>query len=141
MSARKRNPVTENVPLHAKRARRLVVNDLAMRVKAAQASKPNSSGAEGIIENNKLIYPWITRDMVYGCLRRLKNKEKSDIETAIVSVTVEDESNATNSNGGRPIGSTNKNIQLSLYLKDRAKDEMAILYDKQKKQKSLYQTM
>ena len=45
---------------------------------------------------------------------------------------MEDESNTTNSNGGRPIGSTNKNIQLSLDLKDRAKDEMAILYDKQK---------
>ena len=76
MSARKRNLVTENVPLHAKRARRLVVNDLVMRVKAAQASKPNSSGAERIIENNKLIYPWLTRDMVYGCLRRLKVKKK-----------------------------------------------------------------
>ena len=133
MRARKRNLVTENVPLHAKRARRLVVNDLVMRVKAAQASKPNSSGAERIIETNKLIYPWLTRDMVYGCLRRLKSKEKRDIETAIVSVTVEDESNATNSSGGRPIGSTNKNIQLSLDLKDRAKDEMAILYDAKKK--------
>ena len=110
MRAQKRNLVTTNMPLHAKRARRLVVNDLVMRVKAAQASKPNSSGAERIIEDNKLIYPWLTRDMVYGCLRIFKSKEQSDIQTAVVSVVVENESNASNINGGRPTGSTNKNI-------------------------------
>ena len=110
MRARKRNLVTEIVPLHAKRARRLVVHDLVVEVKAAQASKPNSSGAERIIEDNKLIYPWLTRDMVYGCLRRLKSKEQSDIQTTIVSIAVDNESNASNINGERPTGSTNKNI-------------------------------
>ena len=39
MIARKRNAVTEIVPLNAKRARRLIVRDLAVRVKAAQAAK------------------------------------------------------------------------------------------------------
>ena len=46
---------------------------------------------------------------------------------------MEDESNTSNVNCGRPTGSTNKNTQLSLDLKDGAEDEMAILYDAQKK--------
>ena len=49
MIALKRNAVTEIVPLNAKRARRLIVCDLAVRVKAAQYAKPNSSGSVRII--------------------------------------------------------------------------------------------
>ena len=132
MIVRKRNPVTDIVPLHAKRARRLVVRDLVIKVKAAQAVKPNSSGAERIIDENKLVYPWLTRNMVYGSLRRLKSNEQSDVQTAIVSVAVNNQINVSNINDGRPTGSNNTHIQLSLDLKDRAKDEMAILYDAEK---------
>ena len=90
-----------------------------------------------IIDEEKLIYPWLTQNMVYGSLRRLKSNEKRDVETDIVRhndtlFVVNDQINATNSNGGRPTGSTNKQIQLVADLKDRAKDEMAILYDAKK---------
>ena len=43
MIAQKRDPVTEIVPLNVKRARQLMVRDLVVRVKAAQAAKPNKS--------------------------------------------------------------------------------------------------
>ena len=40
----------------------------------------------------------------------------------------------SNLNGGRPAGSTNKHIQVSSDLKVRAKDEMAILYDAERRE-------
>ena len=128
MIARKRNPVTEIVPLNAKRAWRLIVRDLVIRVKAAQAAKPKSSGSVRILDKDTLIYPWLTHDMVYSSLQRLKSNEHTDAQTAIVSVAVNNQISGSNINGGRPAGSTNKHIQLSSDLKSRAKDEMAILY-------------
>jgi LEA14-like dessication related protein len=129
----KRNPVTEIVPLNAKRARRPVVRAIAAKIKAAQAAKPNSSGSVRIIDEEKLIYPWLTHDMVYSSLRRLKSKEQSDVQAAIACAAVDNQINVMNINGGRPVGSTNEHIQTSLDLKMRAKDEMAILYDAEKK--------
>ena len=81
--------------------------------------------------------------MVYGSLQRLKRNEQSDVQTTIVNVAVNNQiivsninggcqSIVSNINGGRPTGSTNKHIQLSLDFKDRATDEMAILYDAEK---------
>jgi len=131
----KRNPVTEIVPLNAKRARRPVVRAIAAKIKAAQAAKPNSSGSVRIIDEEKLIYPWLTHDMVYSSLRRLKSKEQSDVQAAIACAAVDNQINVMNINGGRPVGSTNEHIQTSLDLKMRAKDEMAILYDAEKKTK------
>ena len=133
MIARKRNAVTEIVPLNAKRARRLIVCDLAVRVKAAQYAKPNSSGSVRIIDEDTLIYPWLTHDMVYSSLRRLKSNEQRDIQTAIVSVAVNNQISGSNINGGRPAGSTNKHIQVSPDLKVRAKYEMDILYDAERR--------
>ena len=133
MIARKRNAVTENVPLNAKRARRLIVRDLAVRVKAAHAAKPNSSGSVRIIDKDTPIYPWLTHDMVYSSLRQLKSNEQRDIQTAIVSVAVNNQISGSNINGGRPAGYTNKHIQLSSDLKVKAKYEMAILYDAERR--------
>lgn len=128
MTVQKRNSVTRVVPLCAKRARWVAVRDLAVKVKTTQGAKPNSSGAERIIDEEKLIYLWLKQNMVYGYLMRLKSNEQSDIETAIVCVAVNNQINVTDINDGCPTGSTNKHIQLSFDLKDKSEDEMAILY-------------
>ena len=111
MIAQKRNPVIEIVPLNAKRARRLIVRDLLVRVKAAKAAKPNSSGSVRIIDKDTLIYPWLTHDIVYSSHRRLKSNDQRDIQTAIFSVAVNNQISGSNINGGRPEGSNNKYIQ------------------------------
>ena len=42
MTVRRRNSVTKVVSLNTKRARQVVVHDVAAKVKAVQAAKPNS---------------------------------------------------------------------------------------------------
>ena len=121
------------MPLNAKRARRLIGRDLAVRVKAAQAAKPNSSGSVRIIDEDKLIYPWLTHDMVYSSLPRLKRKEQRDVQTTIVNVAANNQMSGSNINNGCPAESTKKHIQLSSDLKVGAKDEMAILYDAERR--------
>ena len=93
--------------------------------------------AQRIIDESALRYQWPAQNMIYRSLRRLKSKEKSEVEAAIVSnnttsIFTNDE-NTININGGCPQGSTNKKIQLSIDMKDKAKDKIAILYAKERK--------
>ena len=55
----KRN--ANEVSLDSKRARKKVIHELADKV---------MNGDKNIIKNAYLIYPWLTRDMVNGCIRR-----------------------------------------------------------------------
>ena len=110
---------TNELALPMKRARMEVVHDLANKV---------MNGNKAIVNSSYLVYPWLTRHMVNGCIRRIKKRE----ETSVVMVP-SSSNNAivvyTNKKSGRPKGSTEvsklsleNNIQL-------AKDRMVILYE------------
>ena len=64
----------DSICISAKTARREVISDLAKKVKLSQEKNPGKTGGEGIIKEASLLYPWITRNMVYGSIRRLKFK-------------------------------------------------------------------
>ena len=66
---------TDDAHISAKRARRPIIHDLAHQIKSAQKTNAFFNGAETIIIKATLVYPWLTRDMVYGYLRRMKAKE------------------------------------------------------------------
>ena len=135
-----------------KKARSPVILSLCNKIKLAQQQDKFFNGAETIISKEIELYPWLTRNMVYGRVIRRKLKEKKELEgliketTSIISNTLtmynsndsggrpEGSSNkmiqSTNNfiSGGRPEGSTNKMIQSTINLKEMAKDEIAILY-------------
>ena len=105
-------PSAPSVPIEAKRARRKIIHDISMKIKSSQDLNGINSGAEGIINEHMLIYPWLTRNMVFSYLGRLKKKEKKNLEKLI-----ENNSNKENTNNstttksiGRPNGSTIKSI-------------------------------
>ena len=76
-SLQTRKPKPNAVPIETKRARRKIVLDLCEKVKSAREKNPVQSGSENIIAKNMLIFPWLTRDMVHGALRRKKYKDKN----------------------------------------------------------------
>ena len=67
MSNKSKRKGNEVVYLALKRARRNVVNDLASKI---------INGDKNAMTNNYHIYPWLTRDMVNGCVRRLKKHDR-----------------------------------------------------------------
>ena len=86
------------------------------------------------ITDSYLIYPWLTRHMVNGCIRRMKSKspKSTDIvalntnDVAISNVTILVDSSIKK--GGRPKGSTaasKVDIQNKIEL---AKDRISIIY-------------
>ena len=105
----------------AKKARKLVVGEISNNVMKAQDKNPNSSGSFKIINDAILVYPWLTKDIVYGHIRRIKanvDTQKSRIVT--VNANTSDIVSATNVNGGRPKGATVKSK-----LDVEAKEELA----------------
>ena len=60
----------QSIPLSIanKKARKDIVINICNDVQIAQEKNPNNSGAPAIIENAKILYPWITRDIIYGHL-------------------------------------------------------------------------
>ena len=57
-----------------KKARKDIVINICNDVQIAQGKHPNNSGALAILENAKIVYPWITKDIIYGHLQRGKVK-------------------------------------------------------------------
>ena len=120
-SLKRKGPNTDDVHISAKRARRPIIHDLANQIKSAQKKKAVFNGAEAIIIKAKLVNPLSTRDMFYGYFRRMKAKVARDIKTAI------EKNSNTNSNslaiynktGGRPEGSTTKEIENTKTQKDK----------------------
>jgi len=99
----------------ARRARKDIVIEVANTVKIAQDANPSSSGAMNIIYNKIKIYSWLTKDMVYGTLRRIKAAEKQTVHTSMPTtgrIDLFDPSYniITATKGGRPKGSIGKSI-------------------------------
>ena len=106
-----------------KRARRKVIHDLSLKL---------IRGQNDIVSESLLIYPWLTRHMVNGHVRRLKLKGQSSIATVSVTSNLDILATAAVNSGGRPRGCTaisiidrNKKIEI-------AKDRIAILCSAEK---------
>ena len=65
-----------SISIEAKRARRVIVHDLAMKIKSLQELNPVKSGANAEIAASALVHPWMTRDMFFSYLKRYKKKKK-----------------------------------------------------------------
>ena len=119
-----------------KKARSPIILSLCNKIKLAQQRDKFFNGAETIISKEVLLNPWLTRNMVYGRIRRMKLKEKKELEglikqnTSTISNTISNTLTIYNSNnsGGRPEGSTIKMIETTNNLKEKATDEIVILY-------------
>ena len=77
----------------AKRARKEVLSEVCLLVQKAQESDINNSGAWIIIDNKMLIYPWLTKNMVYSRIIQSKVKTKAyilDVLTSPVTTTTTD---------------------------------------------------
>ena len=88
----------------AKKARKLVFGEISNNVMKAQDKNPNSSGSFKIINDAILVYPWLTKDIVYGHIRRIKanvDTQKSRIVT--VNANTSDIVSATNINLSRTL--------------------------------------
>ena len=98
LSAKRKAPT---LTLECKRARSKVVNDLAIII---------VSGKKKSLKESTLVYPWLTRHMLNGCVRRLKAKEgetiaplpSSDIANTCTTIVLNDDVQK----GGRPKGTT-----------------------------------
>ena len=65
-------PNETNLSLDAKRARRKVIHDICIKVHC---------GEKDVFSQSLLIYPWLTRHMVNGSMRRMKLKRDKEITT------------------------------------------------------------
>ena len=97
--------------VNAKRARKTVVNEIALLVESAQDKNKSSSGDMDIINKNIDIYPWLTKSSVYGCLRRIKMPIPQKISSQNIVVDsstsiVPFDPFPPNELSGRPKGST-----------------------------------
>ena len=133
-SLKRKGNNTDDVHVSAKRARRPIIHDLAHQIKSAQKKTAVFNGAETIIIKATLVYPWLTRDMVYGYLRRMKAKEAKYIKMAIEKNTNTNSNSLAicNKHGGRLEGSSTKQIENTKTQKDKAIDDISI-YMLQKK--------
>ena len=61
---------TNELALPMKRARMEVVHDLANKV---------MNGNKAIVNSSYLVYLWLTRHMVNGCIRRIKKREETSV--------------------------------------------------------------
>ena len=133
---RKANDSTVSLKL-TKKARSPVILSLCNKIKLAQQQDNFFNGAETIISKEILLNPWLTRNMVYGRIRRMKLKEKKELEGLIKQNTSTISNTLTiyngNNSGGRPEGSTIKMIETTNNLKERATDEIAIYMHKKGK--------
>ena len=122
-------PRTKPPPLsiEAKRARRKIIQDLCLKIKSCQDLNPVKSGAETIISSSSLVYPWLTRNMVYGFLRRTRGKNEPFINDAINN-SKSPTSTATNDKlVGRAIGLTNKIIHEDIDKKQKQKIKLLFI--------------
>ena len=128
------NTNAQIVSIVAKRARKAVIAEVVDDVTKAQQQNLPRSGATDIIDNHKLIYPWLTKNMVYGSLRRLTIRNQKSIvrlgksgftSTSIIPCEPPIQNR-------RPKGSTISNKLENESKKEKAKDEIAILYQSEK---------
>ena len=126
MVGRKR--IGNELVVATKKARKLVVVDISNNVMKAQEKNPNSSGALAIINEAILVYPWLTKDIIYGHIRRSKvNTMRQASMIAIVNANVSDIVPYTNNNGGRPKGTRVKSKINIEAKKELARNEIAKL--------------
>ena len=78
-----------------KRARKKVVHDLANKV---------TNGNKTIINSSYFVYPWLTRDMVNGCVRRIKKREETSVAMVPAPLNNEIIIYTSNKKGGLPKG-------------------------------------
>ena len=118
----------KRVSVATKKARKLVVVDISNNVMKAQEKNPNSSGALAIINEAILVYPWLTKDIIYSHIRRSKvNTMRQASMIVIVNANVSDIVPYTNNNGGRPKGTTVKSKINIEAKKEVARNEIAKL--------------
>ena len=90
----------------------MIINDLCQKIISRQDGEGVCQGVENLINSSILVHPWLTRNMVFGRLRRLKEIDKKSIKTAMEKNASSNSVNSnTNKTVGRPNGSTNKAIQ------------------------------
>ena len=116
------------VYIESKRARKKVIHELADKV---------MNGDKNIIKNSYLIYPWLTRDMVNGCIRRSNARNQRSVYRCVALANNDNTGNTSNNamvlhtinnKGGRPKGSTTVS-KLDIRKKiELAKNQIAILY-------------
>ena len=95
------------------------------------------NGDKNIIKNAYLIYPWLIRDMVNGCIRRSNARNHTSLSRCVALANNDNTGNTSNNamalhtinnKGGRPKGSTTVS-KLDIRKKiELAKDQIAILY-------------
>ena len=92
--------------------RKKVLQDVCMLVHAEKQLNNINGGAATILNNKMLLYPWMTKDMVYSKLRRICSKVKSSTakNTTVLSTTNTNVSTIECTNGGRPVGSAISNM-------------------------------
>ena len=69
-------PRAPKVSIEAKRAQRVIVNEICEKIISRRDEGGVSRGVEALIASSSLIHPWLTRDMVFGRRRRMKETEK-----------------------------------------------------------------
>ena len=124
------------ISLLTKRARRKVIHELTDQF---------MNGNKDIVTQSRKIYPWLTRDMINGCARRLKIKENTSINHLInhpsttnnavnnQTTTNVEPINTISSKKGRPKGTTIAS-KLELQNKfEKAKEKITMLYSKKEK--------
>ena len=118
----------QSIPLSIanKKARKDIVINICNDVQIAQDNNPHNSGAQAIIENAKMLYPWITRHIVNGHLRRAKSKIVRRV-TLMDTQGIQDVTPFVDTVGGRPKGSTYKSKLDIEYKKELARNEISKL--------------
>ena len=97
------NPNPSKQSIETKRKRKEVIHSLSQRY---------INGEDDVIQKSSSIYPWLSRHMVHGCVRRVKvNAKKYGAFTVASSdgKALRDEIvQISNVKGGRPKGATIK---------------------------------
>ena len=107
------NPQQDKATPEEKKKRREVVVDISRKV---------LSRDKDVMKSSLLMYPWLTRHMVNGCMRRMKNNIKKYGSNEISTTTGH---NLRSVKYGRPKGTT---IQSNLKLEEKfciAKDKIS----------------
>ena len=125
----------QSIPLSIanKKARKDIVINICNDVQIARDKNQHNSGAQAIIENAKMLYPWITRHIVNGCLRRAKSKIVRRLTLMDTTQDIQDISPLVDTVGGRPKGSTIKSKLDIEHKKELARNEISKLYFESKR--------
>lgn len=80
-------PASPKVSIEAKRSRGVIVTDISQKIISHKDEGGVSRGVEALIASSSLIHPWLTRNMILGHLRKMKENERKLMQTSIEKST------------------------------------------------------